>query len=183
MTTRTISTESTPKINRREALYYLSGASLALFAAGTCGVVSLYAVPSIQSHFGVDLFEINVDDIPAIDAAPFRYRGREIGLWISHISEGLLALEPECVLEGRGIRVLWVDINQRFECPGCGSKYRLDGTWISGPASRGLDRYIMEVTTPHEIRITPEDGSPVDITDATRIVVDIRRCILGQPRD
>jgi Rieske Fe-S protein len=76
----------------------------------------------------------------------------------------------------------WVPINHRFECPGCGSKYHLDGTYIEGPTQRGLDRFVVEVTTPNGIYTTPPDGSPVNIEGATQIVVDTNRVIYGQRR-
>ncbi|RMG92466.1 MAG: hypothetical protein D6706_16790, partial [Chloroflexi bacterium] len=38
----------------------------------------------------------------------------------------------------------WVPANNRFECPCHGSKYRLDGRRIEGPAPRTLDRFKLE---------------------------------------
>ena len=69
-----------------------------------------------------------------------------------------------------------------MRCPCRGGKFQLDGTYIAGPASRGMDRFVIWAETPHRILHTPEDGSPVPIADATRIWVDTRTKIPGQPR-
>ena len=46
------------------------------------------------------------------------------------------------------VRVRGRQINEQveFACPCHGSKYQADGTWIEGPAPRGLDRFTVIVT-------------------------------------
>ncbi len=39
----------------------------------------------------------------------------------------------------------WIESDQRFECPKHHSKYRPDGEFISGRATRGMDRYAVRI--------------------------------------
>lgn len=39
----------------------------------------------------------------------------------------------------------WIQSDQRFECPKHHSKYRPDGEYISGRATRGMDRYAVRI--------------------------------------
>ncbi len=39
----------------------------------------------------------------------------------------------------------WLDADQRFQCPKHKSKYQPDGTFISGRATRGMDRYPLRI--------------------------------------
>lgn len=166
-------------INRREFLYYLGGASVALFAAGSCAGITLLATPRFRE--GVDFFEIVPSFIIAVDQPPIMYP--EMQAWIGQTDQGLLVLYAFCTLvRDQGGKPKWVETNNRFECPSCGSKYQKDGTYIEGPAPRGMDRFVIEVTTPNGKIRTPDDGSPVKIEGATRIVVYPQQKILGQAR-
>lgn len=40
----------------------------------------------------------------------------------------------------------WIEKHQQFECPKHHSKYRPDGEFISGRATRSMDRYAVEVS-------------------------------------
>src|SRR5262249_26879884 len=98
--------------------------------------------------------------------------------WISNTDQGLLALSQVCV--HLGCLFKWVDVNHRFECPCHGSKYQPDGTYISGPAPRSLDRYVITVAAAGASRQTPKDGTAVKIDGATSITVDTGSKILGK---
>jgi cytochrome b6-f complex iron-sulfur subunit len=180
------STRPTPTIdkpNRREFLYYVGGASLALLTAGSCGALVRFMNPPLRGEEG-GFYEVDLDLIPKINANPVGMRdGR---YWLVNIDGGLLALSGVCSFmigsRPEGSLPKWVPTNQRFECPGCGSKYELDGTHIEGPAQRSLHRFTVEVTTPDGRLTTPSDGSPVNIIGSTHIIVDTNRIIYGQVR-
>jgi Rieske Fe-S protein len=38
----------------------------------------------------------------------------------------------------------WEEANQRFQCPKHHSKYEMDGTFISGKATRSMDRFSLK---------------------------------------
>jgi cytochrome b6-f complex iron-sulfur subunit len=183
MTATTRPTSTIDKPNRREFLYYVGGASLALLAAGSCGALVRFMNPPLRGE-EAGIFQVELAEIPAVNTNPVGIP--EGKYWLVNIDTGLLALRGACNFIYRGIPegklVNWVPTNQRFECPGCGSKYELDGTHIEGISNRGLDRFTLEVTTPEGTLITASDGAPVSIADATQIVVDTNRVIYGQAR-
>jgi cytochrome b6-f complex iron-sulfur subunit len=162
-------------LSRREFLFYLGGASAAVFAAGTCGAAYWFTQQRISYGRNSGMFLLEVAELPTTTLAPLYYAD---GFFYLVLGEnGLLALDGHCVRDYFLIR--WVENNHRFECPGCGSKYQLDGTWIEGPANRSADRYVLEVRTPDETPVTPADGTPVSVADVQSVVVDTRRRILG----
>ena len=174
---------TTEKPNRREFLYYVGGASLALLAAGSCGLLARFWSPPLRGEKG-GIFEVNLGHLPKVEKSPVAFPpGR---YWLVNLNQGLLALHGVCThmlgAMQEGCLPKWVPSNGRFECPCCGSKYRLDGSYIEGPTRRGLDRFILEVTSPEGTITTPPDGSPVNIDGATQILVDTNRVIYGKPR-
>ena len=183
MTATTRPTQTVDKPNRREFLYYVGGASLALLAAGSCGALVQFMNPPLRGEEG-GFYEVDFAVIPEINANPVGMR--EGQYWLVNIHSGMLALTGICTFmigsRPEGSLPKWVPTNQRFECPRCGSKYELDGTYIEGPAQRSLDRFTLEVTTPDGTLSTPSDGSPITITNATKIIVDTNRIIYGQAR-
>jgi cytochrome b6-f complex iron-sulfur subunit len=163
--------------SRREFLYYLLGASAAVTSAGTCA--GLYWFTQQRVIYGTDLFVIDLDQIPRPDRAPHFLI--EYPCFLMHVEGGLLALRPMCTAhDSTGVK--WSEENERFECPACGTRYYRDGSFWSGIAPRGLERYLLHVTTPDGTFSTPEDGSPVPAEGATRIVLDTRKEIKGAPR-
>jgi cytochrome b6-f complex iron-sulfur subunit len=169
------------KPNRREFLYYAGGASLALLAAGSCGVLTRFMNPSLRGEKD-GIFRVNLEKIPGINTNPVRMR--EGQYWLVNLDDGMIALRGACSLEGTPqlCPSRWVPTESRFICPCCGSKYELDGTYIEGPSKRGLDRFTLEVTMPEDSLTTPSDGSPVNIIGAKQIIVDTNRIIYGQAR-
>jgi cytochrome b6-f complex iron-sulfur subunit len=165
-------------ISRREFLYYLLGGSGALLAARTCAGVAWFSQKSVRygldsGVFLLDLATLLPDNLQITNFPDGR-------AWLVRLDNGLEAYFGECTAD----RVLyrWVPTNHRFECPRCGSKFRLDGTWIEGPARRDLDRFVLEVTTSDSTHTTLLDGSPVPVDGAARIVLDTTRRILGRAR-
>ena len=60
------------------------------------------------------------------------------------MEQGYVALYQKCV--HLGCRVPWCQSSQWFECPCHGSKYNRVGEKQGGPAPRGLDRFVLEVS-------------------------------------
>ncbi len=79
---------------------------------------------------------------------------------VTGMEAGYVALYQKCV--HLGCRVPWCQSSQWFECPCHGSKYNKVGEKVGGPAPRGLDRFVLEVS----------GGS---------IVVDTGNLVLGPP--
>jgi len=63
---------------------------------------------------------------------------------LAGMTEGYVALYQKCV--HLGCRVPWCQSSQWFECPCHGSKYNRVGEKQAGPAPRGLDRFVFELS-------------------------------------
>jgi hypothetical protein len=181
MTIKTPSMPDPKTISRREFLYYVWTASAALLGVEAVGATVWFAAPFIRGGVENGFYTIDPQTLPAIGSAPLGDpKGR---FWVSNTTKGLLILNMACTTTWERLLFKWVPANGCFECPGCGSKYALDGTKIitEGPARRSLDRYVVEVKSPSGTRWTPADGSPVAIHDATEIIAHTRYLIAGKP--
>lgn len=163
-------------LSRREFLYYLGGMSAALFAAGTCGLLYQYVTRNVPLEQQQGVINVN-PDLLHLDLSPAFVR--EAATYLSRSDGGVIALVRACVFDETG--VIWVWLNNRYECPRCGSKYRLDGTYIEGPATRGLDRFRVWVKT-SEGRLSASEGQPISVDDAVQVFIDTRTIFPGQPR-
>jgi cytochrome b6-f complex iron-sulfur subunit len=178
--------ESPAPINRREFMFYVWGASMALVLAGSGGAVLWYAYPRFrEGEFG-GTFTLKSSAVPTVDAAPAEYpQGR---FWLVNTGSGVLALYKVCV--HLGCLYKWVPVNNRFECPCHGSKYQKDGTYIEGPAPRSLDRFVVDVvddsgnvlseTKTGDMNTDKSAGLPVDVpSSATQLKIDTGKIIRG----
>jgi len=150
-----MSTQSFP-LSRREFLYYVWAASMALFSAETGGAVLWYALPRFKpGEFG-GTFTIPVSEIPAPDDPPQPFdAGR---FWLVNVGPvtaadprhppdrvsqpGVVALYKVCV--HLGCLYQWRPANDDFHCPCHGSGYLKDGTRVHRPATRDLDRFVIQ---------------------------------------
>lgn len=165
-------------ITRREFLYYIWGASIALVAAQSTGLLVWFLIPKFrEGEFG-GTFTLPIADVPDVNTSPAGYaEGR---FWLSNLDttqpNELMYPADEDALPIKGVAAIykvcthlgciytWVDANNRFECPCHGSKYRLDGRRIESPAPRSLDRFKMialgddKVTVLGESAVSEESG-------------------------
>jgi cytochrome b6-f complex iron-sulfur subunit len=144
-------------MTRREFLYYVWAASMALFMGQTAGAILWYALPRFkEGEFGGS-FDVPLDQLPKPDDPPAEFpEGR---FWLVNIGPktvadprhpadgltiqpGLVALYKVCV--HLGCLYQWSPANDRFQCPCHGSKYLKDGTRIRFPATRDLDQFSIQ---------------------------------------
>ncbi len=145
-----------PPLSRREFLYYLWGASMALFMAEMGGALVWFSFPRFkEGEFG-GIITVPIADIPAPDAEPKDIP--EARIWVVNLGQGRLTDErqPEEYTVTAGIKAMykicvhlgclykWVPTNDRFECPCHGSKFLTTGARIDGPANRNLDAFPFE---------------------------------------
>lgn len=173
-------------LNRREFLYYIWGASMALLMAGTGGAVLWFAYPRFrEGEFG-GKFRLAVSQIPQAGTAPQENAAGRF--WLVNTSSGVVALYKVCT--HLGCLYKWVPLNDRFECPCHGSKYTKDGLFIEGPAPRSLDRFVLEAvdasgnvlisTKVGDMNSDTEAGAPIAIpAEATELVIDTGAKING----
>jgi cytochrome b6-f complex iron-sulfur subunit len=156
--------------SRREFLFYIWGASIALLTGEAAAGLIWFAFPRFkEGEFGGTIV-FDPEDLPAVGAPPSTNpTGR---FHITNTDEGLRALYQVCT--HLGCLPKWVPTNTRFECPCHGSKFELSGEWIEGPAPRHLDRFIATVVYADGTTAeTPSDGGPIPL-DANRQIAEIR---------
>lgn len=162
-------------INRREFLYYIWGASMAVFLAQTAGAIIWFALPRFrEGEFG-GIFTVDPATVPAVGSAPVPNPTGKY--WLVNTANGLLALNMVCT--HLGCLFKWVDANGRFECPCHGSKFEEDGRYIEGPAPRSLDRFAVRVITAAGVVESDASGGPVKIDGAERIEINTGKKIKG----
>jgi len=165
-------------ISRREFLYYIWGASLALFTAQMGGLLVWFLIPRFrEGEFG-GRFILPIDILPEVNAPPENFpEGR---FWLVNLDTAAdqgqerMYLAPDEEEPIRGVTAIykvcthlgciyaWVSANNRFECPCHGSKYRLDGRRIESPAPRTLDRFLLEALDANRAPLAQSEISAVD---------------------
>lgn len=144
-------------MTRREFLYYIWGASIALLTAQSAGLLVWFMIPRFrEGEFG-GKFLVPIETLPPVNAEPVNVpEGR---FWLVNLDtqqandlmysasdegqiQGVAAIYKVCT--HLGCIYSWTPTNNRFECPCHGSKYRLDGRRIESPAPRTLDRFRVE---------------------------------------
>lgn len=163
-------------ISRREFLYYIWGASIALYAAQFSGLLIWFLLPRFrEGEFG-GRFIVPVEELPAVNATPEnKPDGR---FWLVNLDStqsnelmyqaedetepirGVAAIYKVCT--HLGCIYAWTAANNRFECPCHGSKYRLDGRRIESPAPRTLDRFEVTALDAEE---NPIPGAVSEVTE------------------
>lgn len=152
--------QSTSGISRREFLYYIWGASIALYLAEFTGLIIWFALPRIPEGTFGGVIRVESSRLPAVNAPPLN---EAIGrFWLVNLDTtnsqgqermylagdetepiiGVAAIYKVCT--HLGCIYAWNEATNRFECPCHGSKYRLDGRRIQAPAPRNLDRFPVE---------------------------------------
>ncbi|HUN21981.1 MAG TPA: Rieske 2Fe-2S domain-containing protein [Anaerolineales bacterium] len=194
-------------MTRREFLYYVWGASMALLMAESVGATLWFTLPRFrEGEFG-GLFPLEVTAIPEVDSKP---KGIPDGrFWLVNVGDKRIN-DPRFAQVGtekfrpknKGLKVIymvcvhlgclygWGDASDRFECPCHGSKYLADGTTYSNPANRNLDTFEFEFQDAAGNTLAKSepdaDGNiqPVEIpSGATTIVVNTGKRFNGQSND
>ncbi|MEM8857719.1 MAG: hypothetical protein AAGD96_05335, partial [Chloroflexota bacterium] len=122
-----------PGISRREFLYYIWTASIALYLAEFTGLILWFSIPIIkEGEFG-GVFNVNPDSLPGPNAPPVDFaEGRfwlvnldtadPVGIERMYLASdetsqiiGLAAIYKVCT--HLGCIYKWNDASNRFECP------------------------------------------------------------------
>ncbi|MGJ3240235.1 MAG: ubiquinol-cytochrome c reductase iron-sulfur subunit [Anaerolineae bacterium] len=155
--------------SRREFMYYIWGASMALLLGQLTAGLLWFAFPRFkEGEFG-GVFPFDPTALPEAGTPPeWVASGR---FHVSNTENGLLALYGVCT--HLGCLPKWVPSNDRFECPCHGSKFEGNGGYIEGPAPRGLDRFPVVVTYTDGTTVsTPSEGGPV-VLEPNRTIASI----------
>jgi len=137
---------------------------LGIFAAGMGAAMLGFLWPGSAGGFGAKIVVGSEDDakqqfdkkLPFYNAAARTYiqpypkddvaKAKKVydPRIVAGMEKGYVALYQKCV--HLGCRVPWCESSQWFECPCHGSKYNRVGEKKGGPAPRGLDRFVLEVS-------------------------------------
>ncbi len=172
------------KLNRREFLNLAWLASLGFLTLSVGGMTVLFSLPRFrEGEFGGVFTTGSVADLPEVDAPPANFP--KVKLWLSNTPGGLMALYKVC--PHLGCLYGWNDQEFKFICPCHGSQYEHDGTYISGPAPRSLDRFVIRIEDQNGnvLAETPEDGGPVPVPadEGALVRVDTGSKIVGLAHD
>jgi cytochrome b6-f complex iron-sulfur subunit len=139
-------------------------AGLGIFAAGMGAAMLGFLWPGTAGGFGAKIVVGTEDDVkqqvdkkqPFYNAAARTYiqpypkediaKAKKVydPRIVAGMEAGYVALYQKCV--HLGCRVPWCESSQWFECPCHGSKYNRVGEKKGGPAPRGLDRFVLQVS-------------------------------------
>jgi len=154
MSTETALSEK--EMTRREFLYYAWLSSMALFMAGSAGATLVYVLPRFKTgEFGGKFVVGKVEDFADGSVTAFR----DGKFFLIRLGDEFKALYQVCTHLGCLVR----QTEEGFSCPCHGSRFARDGTLLSSPASRDMDRFVVEIV----------DGN---------VVVDTGKRIKGQSR-
>jgi cytochrome b6-f complex iron-sulfur subunit len=164
---------ATVPLTRREFLNYAWLASLGfVFVVGFGGTAYFFSYPRFQAGEFGGIFPLGkaADRLPKPSDPPVHnHEGR---FWLSNVNGAIIALYDVCV--HLGCRYAWQPAAGRFECPCHGSKYDKDGTYIEGPARRGLDRMEVRLVADDQIvAATDAQGKPLAIPSDGNLQVEI----------
>jgi len=164
---------SVSPMTRREFLYYIWGASMALLLAETGGATIWFALPRFKAGEFGGAFTLDVGQLPSVDSGPKDFPdGR---FWLVNLGPKSAAdsRQPKDYPAGQGVAAIykvcvhlgclykWVPTNDRFECPCHGSKYLANGVRVDGPATRNLDVFVIEALDANgKVLAKTESGNP-----------------------
>ncbi|MBJ7381810.1 MAG: Rieske 2Fe-2S domain-containing protein [Acidimicrobiia bacterium] len=128
-----------------------------------------YYVPEARSY----IVQYPIEDVSKAEKVPQYVK------LIPDMDQGIVAIYQKCV--HLGCKVPWCASSQWFECPCHGSKYSRVGEKKGGPAPRGLDHFVMAISSSGSITIDTSvvlSGAPIG-TDTTGQGAEGPPCVGG----
>lgn len=161
------------EINRREFLNFAWLVSLGFLSVSLGGVTYLFSMPRFrEGEFG-GVFTIGeIGTLPPPGSPPVNFP--QVKLWLINTENGVLALYKVCT--HLGCLYNWNSQEDKFICPCHGSQFQKDGTWITGPAPRDLDRFVIRVESLDEQVLAETDagsGAAIALPDDPRAVIKV----------
>lgn len=170
------------EMSRRTFLNYAWLASLGVLAAETVVVFYQFAMPRLgPGEFGGPVDIGLVDTLPGIGADPEPFHKAKFW-WVADDEGAAIALYKIC--PHLGCVYKWIPNQGKFSCPCHGSEFERFGTFIDGPAPRGLDRMVIRAYDGSDVLVaeTNEHGDPLHIPPGSRLVVETGLRVLGSKK-
>jgi cytochrome b6-f complex iron-sulfur subunit len=168
-------------MSRREFLNYAWLASIGFVSLQAGYVLYRFALPRLgPGEFGGPVNIGLVDDLPAVGEDPLPFNKAKF--WWVLTDEGAVALYKVCT--HLGCIYDWKTDQVKFTCPCHGSQFEKEGDFITGPAPRSLDRFVIRAldSSGKEIARTNELGDPLAIPAGAQVVVETGLMIKGEPK-
>jgi cytochrome b6-f complex iron-sulfur subunit len=126
-------------------LSYFWLSSLGLLTTGLSVLGVSFTLPRFRKgEFGGIIDTGPVIDLPSVNDPPKNYpKGK---FWLVRTDSGLIALYKACT--HLDCLFNWNSQEDKFICPCHGSQFGRDGTLLSGPAPRSLDRFVVQIVSP-----------------------------------
>ncbi len=172
--------------NRREMLTYAWAGTLALLTLGSGLAAYQFLYPRRPVNEFGGMFHLGTAvDLPPVGSAPqANVEGR---FWLINNEEGPRAFFEICTHPWRGTphRFKWDPKGGRFECPVCGSKFNRDGHYLTGPAPRYLDQFVVEIEVGQSVVARTEVSgdeivAPALTGPAAKVFVDTGELLRGR---
>ena len=172
-------------VSRREFLFYIWGASLALFAGEAGGALIWFALPRFRAGEFGGIFELTPDKLPAASATSVPLLFAAGKFWLSNTDDGFRAISQVCT--HLGCLYKWSDQGTslhpfpHYVCPCHGSQFTNKGVYVDGPAPRNLDQFAVTVTySDGTSKSSTVGGASVPVTNATTIAIDTGKKLTGK---
>ena len=168
-------------INRREFLNLAWLASLGFLTVSLAGATYLFSLPIFaEGEYGGVVTVGTVSQLPNTVDPPTNYP--KVKLWLSNTDRGIISLYKVCT--HLGCLYNWSTDLDHFKCPCHGSEFQKDGTYIDGPASRSLDKFIVQIVSPdgEVLAETNDAGDPLQVPDIPDAIITVNtgKKIVGQ---
>jgi cytochrome b6-f complex iron-sulfur subunit len=153
------------EITRREFFNYGWMGSLGILAALVAGMLVLFSLPRIRKGEFGGVIEVGpITELPSVGDPPVNFsKGK---FWLVRTESGLLALNKTCT--HLDCLFSWDPPGNIFICPCHGSRYKKDGSYLEGPASRWLDRFVVQIVSSEGNLVSQTDvntGEPLPLPE------------------
>ena len=149
-------------INQREFSYYIFFSTAVLFLLFMIGLSAWFLSSAMTPSSWIAVGQLS--EFPPMDkqgeVRPYKIEIAESTyIWLVNLDGEVSLFSPYTTIRWLpvhaelGCRFAWNRASGRFEDPCSGSKYRLDGTIIGGPATRDLDYYTVKIEGDGDILI------------------------------
>lgn len=122
--------------SRRQALGRISSAAVAAMAGATLWPGTPAWLPVAEAHGAPAGPDEHAFPIPAADGVSIDHDAQVI---VVRLQQRAYAFNLACPHENTALR--WKQRDLRFQCPRHESQYQPDGTFITGRATRNMDRF------------------------------------------
>lgn len=136
---------------RREFLTEITGSALGIAGLGSMVVTYRYLSPNVLFE-PPTTFRAGSPELYPLDSVTFL---QDQQVYIVRTDQGFYAVSAVCT--HLGCITQWKPELQEIACPCHGSKFRMDGTKIQGPAPRPLPHFSISLTADGELQVDKLD--------------------------